>query len=64
MVTAVTVTALDGSFSVLYAYLQRLNAAAKRDEGTEEISFAWAQTIVRLYANDCSGVRKLKYFCG
>ena len=59
MVTVVTVTTISAE-AVHKVSLAGVKAKGKRGRTVNELSFAYTQTIVRLYANDCSTILKSK----
>jgi len=58
-VTVVTVTTISAE-AVHRVSLAGVKAKGKRGRTVNELSFAYTQTIVRLYANDCSTILKSK----
>ena len=59
MVTVVTVTTISAE-AVHRVSLAGVKAKGKRGRAVTLLSFAYTQTIVRLYANDCSTILKSK----
>jgi hypothetical protein len=59
MVTVVTVTTISAE-AVHRVSLAGVKAKGKRGRTVNELSFAYTQTIVRLYANDCAAVPDFK----
>jgi hypothetical protein len=59
MVTVVTVTTISAE-AVHRVSLAGVKAKGKRGRTVNELSFAYTQTIVRLYAYDCSTILKSK----
>ena len=59
MVTVVTVTTINAE-AVHRVSLAGVKAKGKRDRTVTLLSFAYTQTIVRLYANNCSTIPNLK----